>query len=278
MAKQIDIYIAVATSIFGAVLGVLLSKFSVESPSKGAAAVNITHSVSINTIVHHQSSLLLKNTQQETESFMFMGGLFVCVGLTLYIFFRTMILTSLLYGEIFLLSVWVGAVLRSMVSGRFRGITWAIYLLYVVAFMLMYYIAIGLAFSPIHAPDNFQYAEQIINQKGWLGLKEYFLIDDIMWGAIHLFGICTLISIFWQITMSLLHIAVAGNGLSNGKADSWIVRKTAKYCTPWKNIIFFTLFILLGGAMVSGLLLHWIQYEIPVFLKGLINIALYGRG
>lgn len=278
MAKQIDIYIAVITSIFGAVLGVLLSRFSVESPSKGVATVNINKSVSINTIIDHRFSLLKENTQQETEFFMFMGGSFVFVGLTLYIFFRTMILTSLLYGEIFLLSVWIGAVIRSMASGRFTGITWSIYLLYVVVFMFMYYIAIGLAFSPIHAPDNFQYAEQIINQQGWVGLKKYFLLDDILWGAIHLFGVCILIYICWQITMSLLHISVAGNNLATNKPDSWIVRKTAKYCTPWKNMIFFTLFILLGGAMVSGLLLHWIQYEIPDLLKGLINLVLYGRG
>jgi len=278
MAKQIDIYIAVLTSIFGAVLGVLLSRFSTESPSKGVTTVNITKSVSINTIINHRLSLLRENTQQETEFFMFMSGLFVFVGLTLYIFFRTIILTSLLYGEIFLLSIWIGAVLRSMIKGRFTRVTWSIYLLYVVVFMLMYYIAIGLAFSPIYAPDNFQYAEDIINQKGWLGLKEYFLIDDLPFGTMHLFGVCILIFIFWQITMSLLHIAVAGNSLSTDKPDSWIVRKTAKYCTPWRNMIFLTLFILLGGAMVSGLLLHWIQNEIPELLKGLMSIVLYGRG
>jgi type III secretory pathway component EscU len=277
MDKQIDIYIALATSIFGAVLGVLLGKIlSTESQKKGNAT-NITQSVSINTI-NHNSSVLQKDAQQETEIFMLLGGLFVFVGLTLYIFFRTIILTSLLYGEIFLLSVWIGGVLRSIASGRFKGFTWSIYLLYVAAFMVMYFIAIVLAFNPIYAPDNFQYAEQIINHNGWSGLKQIFSIDNLLWGIIHLIGIFVLIFTFWHITMSLLHILVAGNGISSGKSDSWIVRKTAKYCTPWTNIILFTLFIILGGTMVSGLFLHWMQYEIPAFTKEILNIVLYGRG
>jgi len=277
MNKQVDIYIAIATSIFGAVLGLLLAKlFSTDSINEGNGT-SITQTVSINTI-NNNSSELRKNTQQDTELFMFMGGLFVLVGLTLYGFFRTAILTSLLYGEIFLLSVWVGAVLRSMVSGRFKGVTWSFYLLYVVAFMIMYFIAISLAFNPVHAPENFQYAEQIINQSGWSGLKRHFLADDLLWFSVHLFGICALFFTFWQITMSLLHIVVAGNSISSGKPDSWIVKKTAKYCTPWSNIIFFTLFILLGGTMVSGIFLHWMQYELPVLVKEIMNVVLHGRG
>jgi hypothetical protein len=277
MNKQVDIYIAIATSIFGAVLGLLLAKlFATDSKVEGIGT-SITQTVSINTI-NNNSSELRKNTPQETELFMFIGGLFVFVGLTLYGFFRTEILTSLLYGEIFLLSVWVGAVLRSMVSGRFKGITWSFYLLYVVAFMIMYFITISLAFSPVYAPENFQYAEQIINQGGWSGLKRYFVADDLLWFSVHLFGICALIFTFWQITMSLLHIVVAGNSISSGKPDSWVVKKTAKYCTPWSNIIFFTLFILLSGAMVSGIFLHWVQYDLPLLVKEIVNVVLYGRG
>ena len=227
MSKQVDIYIAIATSIFGAVLGLVLAKiFASESQNEGNGT-SISQTVSINTI-NTNSSELRKNTQQETELFMFIGGLFVFVGLTLYGFFRTAILTSLLYGEVFLLSVWVGAVLRSMVSGRFKGVTWPIYLLYVVAFMIMYFIAIGLAFNPVHAPDNFQYAEQIINQAGWSGLKRYFIADDLAWFAVHLLGVCVLIFTFWQITMSLLHIIVAGNSISSGNPDSWVVKKNRK--------------------------------------------------
>lgn len=119
MAKQIDIYIAVATSIFGAVLGLVLSKmFAVEGQLSGNRT-SVVQTVSIKTINNHSSSIR-NNSQQETELFMLLGGLFVFVGLTLYIFFRTAILTALLYGEIFLLSIWIGAVLRSMAMGRFR--------------------------------------------------------------------------------------------------------------------------------------------------------------
>lgn len=277
MSKQVDIYIAIATSIFGAVLGLVLAKiFASESKNEGHGT-SITQTVTINAI-NKNSFELRKHTQHEAELFMFLGCAFVFIGLTLYGFFRTAILTLLLYGEIFLLSVWVGAVLKSMVSGRFKGLTWSIYLLYVVALMIMYFIAIDLAFNPVHAPGNFQYAEQIINQSGWSGLKRYFTADDLAWFAIHLFGVCALIFTFWQITMSLLHIIVAGNSISSGNPDSWVVRKTAKYCTPWSNIIFFTLFISVGAAMVSGLFLHWVQYEIPILLKELMNIVLYGRG
>lgn len=277
MSKQVDIYISIATSIFGAALGLVLSKvFSSESKNV-EVGTSITKTVSINTI-NHYSYEIRKNTPQETEVFMFLGGFFVFAGLTLYGFFRTTILTSLLYGEVFLLSIWVGAVLRSMVIGRFKGITWSIYLLYVVAFMIMYFIAIGLAFNPLYAPDNFQYVEQIINQAGWSGLNRYFITDDLLWFSVHLFGVCTLIFTFWQITMSLLHIIVAGNSISSGNPDSWIIKNTAKYCTPWKNIIFLTLFILFGGAMVSGLFLHWVQHETPIILKELMNVVLYGRG
>jgi hypothetical protein len=277
ISKQVDIYIAIATSIFGAVLGLMLSKVFSSEPKNVGVGTSITQVVTINTI-NNNASEIRKHTQQETEVFMFLGGVFVFVGLTLYGFFRTAILTSLLYGGFFLLSVWIGAVLRSMVSGRFKGIAWSIYLLYVIAFMIMYFIAIDLAFNPLHAPDNFQYVEKIINQAGWSGLERSFIIDDLLWFVVHLCGVCALIFTLWQITMSLLHIIVAGNSISSGNPDSWIVRKTAKYCTPWSNIIFFTLFILFGGAMVSGIFLHWVQHEIPIILKELINIVLYGRG
>jgi hypothetical protein len=275
MAKQIDIYIAVATSIFGAVLGLVLSKmFAVEGQLSGNRT-SVVQTVSIKTINNHSSSIR-NNSQQETELFMLLGGLFVFVGLTLYIFFRTAILTALLYGEIFLLSIWIGAVLRSMAMGRFKGLTWSIYLLYVVVFMISYLFAIMLAFNPIHSPENFQHAEQIINQKGWSGLKNYFLFEDLLWGAMHLMGLCILTYTFWLMAMSLLHIATAGNSLSYGRPDSWIVKKTARYCTPWTNIIFISLLVLLGAAMASGVFLYWIQYEIPFYIKELINIVLYG--
>lgn len=275
--KQIDIYIAVATSLFGAVFGLLLEKmFSSNSQNKGER-ISITQTVSINTI-NHNSTQLRKNTQQGTELFMVFGGLFILTGLTLYGFFRTAILSTLQYAEILLLSLWIGAVLRSMISGRFKGFTWSIYLLYVAAFMIMYFIAISLAFNPIHAPKYFQYAEKIINHAGWFGLKRYFTADDLMWFAVHLFGIYLLIHTFWQMVMSLFHILMAGNNISFDKPDSWLIKKTAKYCSPWKNIIFFTLFTFLGGVMVSGLFLHWIRNEIPILLNDMMTIVLYGRG
>jgi hypothetical protein len=137
---------------------------------------------------------------------------------------------------------------------------------------------IALTFSPIDAPQNFQFAEQIINESGWVGLKSYFVADDLLWAVIHLSGVCLLLFTFWQLTMSLLHIVASGSKISNGLNDSWIVRKTAKYCTPWTNILFFSIFLFLAGTMVSGVLLHWIQVEIPAFFINLFNIIMYGKG
>lgn len=69
------------------------------------------------------------------------------------------------------------------------GFSWVVYLFYVPVFLIVYFIAIQLAITPIYAPQNFQFAEEIINRHGWIGMKEYFTIDDLPWATTHLMGI-----------------------------------------------------------------------------------------
>ncbi|PSV34220.1 hypothetical protein C9J44_15940 [Photobacterium sp. GB-27] len=276
ISKQVDIYIAIATSIFGAVLGLVLSKLFSESPSTSEGVSSVTPRVTINTIKRY-SVTIRSQSEQDSAFLAIVGGAFVFFGLTFYTFFRSTILLSLLYSEVFLLSMWIGAVLRSMISGKFNGFTWFVYLVYVSVFMIAYLVAILLAANPIIHPQNFHYAEQIMNQYGWSGMSNYFETHDLQWAAVHLMGICLLIFTFWNMSLSLINIIFSGYSINSGGADSWIVRKTAKYCTPWSNIIVLSIFIFIGGAMVSGIFLQWLQYDIPEMISELFDTVMHGR-
>ena len=277
--KQVDIYIAIATSIFGAVLGFALSYLFSPTAINVGNTTNVIQAVTINNIKNNASDIS-RSPQADNQTVMFFGVLFLFIGLTIYLFFRTAILYVLLYSEVLLLSVWLGAVLRAYLFGGFKGISWAVYLFYVAAFLVAYFIAIQLAFSPVHAPENFPFAEEIINRSGWFGIRRYFSIEDLPWGAAHLMGIVLLLFLFWQISLSLLHMLVSGRHIVSNASENqpWLVRKTARYCTPWINIIAFSVFIFLAGSMVSGLLIHWLQNEIPAYIEQIINVVMYGRG
>jgi hypothetical protein len=276
--KQVDIYISIATSIFGAILGFILSYFYSPTIENSGHTTNIIQTVTIKNIKNNAKSLS-KSSQADDQVAMLFGGLFLFSGLTVYLFFRTTILYALLYSEVLLLSMWLGAVSRAYIFGGFKGFSWLVYLIYIAFFLVAYFIAIQLAFNPIHAPQNFQFAEEIINRSGWVGIKHYFIKDDLLWGVVHLAGISLLIFVFWQISLSLLHMLLSARYILNSapENESWIVRKTARYCTPWINIIAFSVIIILACSMVSGLFVHWMQNEIPAYIKHILNIVMYGK-
>jgi NADH:ubiquinone oxidoreductase subunit K len=182
--KQVDIYIAIATSIFGAVLGFVLSYFFAPTAVNEGNTTNVIQAVTINNIKNNASDIS-RSPQADDQTAMLFGALFLFIGLTIYLFFRTAILYVLLYSEVLLLSVWLGAVLRAYLFGGFKGFSWVVYLFYVAVFLVAYFVAIQLAISPIHAPDNFSLAEEIINRSGWFGIRRYFSIEDLPWGAAH---------------------------------------------------------------------------------------------
>lgn len=277
--KQVDIYVSIATSIFGAVLGFVLSYFFAPTPVKSGNAVNMVQAVTINNIKNNANDISI-SPQADDQTVMLLGILFSFIGLTIYLFFRTTILYALLYSEVLLLSMWLGAVLKSYLLGRFKGFSWTVYLIYIVAFLIAYFIAIQLAITPIYEPQNFPFAEEIINHSGWFGIKRYFTIEDLPWGIVHLMGIVLLLFVFWQITLSLLHMLVSGRYIVSNTSENqpWLVRKTARYCTPWVNIVSFSVLIFLAGSMVSGLFIHWMKNEIPTSIDHILNIVMYGKG
>lgn len=276
ISKQVDIYIAIVTSIFGAVLGLFLGKvFAGEAPE----SVNSSHTTTVVTIskITKYSAQVKSNGNQDPGSVALIGGFLMFLGLTTYCFFRTAILQGLLYSEIFLFSIWVGAVLRSLSVGSFKGFSWVIYLIYVVIFMIAYFIAIALATNPITHPVNFYYAEMVINKYGWSGMTKIFSQDDIPWAMAHLAGILLLLFTFWNMAMSLINILATGSNISSGQGESWLMRKTAAYCAPWRNMLSLSLFLFLGGAMVSGVFLEWLQHDLPLLVEKTVHTIMYGR-
>jgi len=143
--------------------------------------------------------------------------------------------------------------------------------------MIAYFIAITLAINPIIHPKYFAYTEQIINQSGWSGMSSYFTQDDIPWGMVHLTGIGLLLYTFWNMAMSLINILATGNSIHSGNTESWLVRKTAMYCTPWRNMFYLSLFLFLGGAMVSGVFLQWMEHDLPLLVERIFKTVMYGR-
>jgi hypothetical protein len=95
-----------------------------------------------------------ESSQGQVELFQILGVILLFVGLTVYLFFRSVILNVLLYNETFLLSAWVGAFVSSIVIGYLRAATRPIYLLYLSIFGVAYFIAVELVFAPVYAPQN----------------------------------------------------------------------------------------------------------------------------
>jgi hypothetical protein len=140
---------------------------------------------------------------------------------------------------------------------------------------------VGLAKTPMFAPRNFMYLQQIVNERGLAGLPQYFTATDFQWFGFHLLGVILFFAACWRATFSMLHYAIISNRLVGGAADTrdqpWLVRATARYGSLWRNVLFLVAFMVVANYLVSGQFFMWFEYEFPSHLNHLIQIILHGR-
>jgi len=283
ISKQFDINLGIALAFFGAILGWLLAFFLPgESGGGGKKSTTNVQNVTITTInkyaINNYASSGQNSASMPDEMARLIVGISVFFMLTAYFFLQSIVLDTLLYGGIFLLFMWCGAVATQMIGGQFTGFAWKAYLLYVAFFSFAFFAACQLALAPIYHPQYWSYVEAIMRDGGWIGIKKYFNFPiDLLFACCHLVGILLLFITLFNMLLSLMHIIFSGQHLISGQTQTpWYVRATARFFSPKRNVVSFTIMLAIAVPMVSGLVPHWIQYEIPRGIQHLFQIILHG--
>ena len=277
-AKQADFYIALTTTIFGVVLGVVIDVIRKRNRPDQAQGIQFSHNVTITQIKNIYKSSESKSSNVDEQSAAILVGVVLFVLGTFYLFFREEVLNSVLYTTILVLSIWGGGVLHSLVRGYFSGVKWFGYFAYLLTFCFACTLVVNKAFVPSYAPEYFTNSQTIINEYGIRGLGKLVSLLDIKWFVFHLVGV---IGLFWaksRVTLSTLHFVTVGNEIvSNSNARTAVAAKTSKYASFWGNILFVSILVFSSYYLVSGEFFMWFEYELPNKVENFINTVLNGR-
>ncbi|MFI8751902.1 hypothetical protein ACIGG6_18115 [Vreelandella lionensis] len=275
-SKQVDIYISLVISLIGAVFGIVLDR---STKGKGGAAPEGggTHAISVSMQQVVRVSVGSKSSADDQLMLFFVGVFLLVVGVA-YLFFRQEVLVAGLLLVLFIFGAWAGSVANSLYSGFYDGWRWVVYLLVMLLFALAAVRVVGLAKTPMFAPSNFIYAQDIVNQWGILALPRYFTALDFQWFGFHLLGIILFFAASWRACLSMLNYAVLGTRLSKGAAHTELGGRIASaYGRPWRNSLFLLGFMVAANYLVSGQFFMWFEYEMPNQLEYFIQVVLHGR-
>ena len=157
-SKQVNIYISLATSLIGAVFGLLLDRCikgsrspTLDTQSSAPVAVSMSQAV-------HVSVAAKANADDQLLMF-FTGVILVVLGIV-YMFFREELLYAGLLLVLFFVGTWAGVVVHSLYRGFFHGWMWFVYLLIMLGFGVAAMRVVGLAKAPMFAPRNFRFSFQ----------------------------------------------------------------------------------------------------------------------
>lgn len=273
-SKEVDIYISLFFTILGLILGAILDRVlkgdSPQSANQPGSSVNLT----FNTVVNPPGVSATDKSHDMTPLICMM---LVVAGL-IYLFFRAEILNILSWITLFIISIWAGGTLHSLYRGFFAGSTWVIALFFSLAFSVIATYITSEAFTPTQAPQNFDYSQQIINEQGLTGIKNYFVMQDLNWFLLHLAGVMLFIYASLRMMLFSTYFIVAGAPPNNnGTNESWLSRKTRKYANLRRNIIFMPILLGLAYLLISGLAFDWLIHTMPNQANSLMNTVLYGR-
>lgn len=275
-SKQIDIYISLATSLIGAVFGIVLDR---ATKGKGGAGPtpDATPAVGVSMQQVVQVSVGSKSNADDQFMLFLIGAFLLVVGIA-YLFFRQEVLVAGLLMVLFIFGAWAGSVVNSLYSGFFDGWRWVVYLLVMLLFALAAVRVVGLAKTPMFAPRNFIHAQDIVNQWGILSLPQYFTALDFRWFGFHLLGVILFFAASWRACLSMLNYAVVGIRLSKGQRDTGLGGRVASaYGRPWRNSLFLLGFMVAANYLVSGQFFMWFEHEMPHQLNYFIQAVLHGR-
>lgn len=274
-SKEVDIYISVVTSLFGAICGVLLDR-ATKRPLASASSDAPAASVSLQQVVVRISAESNISNDGNQRDFFF-ATLLVTSGIA-YLFFRHEVLWIGLLVVLFIFGAWAGLVAHSLCRGFFGGRRWLLYLLVMLLFALAAVRVAGLAETPMFAPTKLIYAQEIVNRWGIASLRQYFTVLDLGWFCSHLFGVCLFFAASWRACFSMFNYAVIGTRLSNGTIHRELGGKLASaYGRPWRNSFGLLGLMVAANYLVSGQLFMWLVHEMPIQVNYLMQIVLHGR-
>ncbi|MCT7908596.1 hypothetical protein N5915_03410 [Arcobacter lacus] len=273
-SKQIDIYISLFMTIFGLVLGIIIDLIRKNGSNSIRNNCNI-NDITINNIYQSEN----KYTSQKNEDAVVLFYFVLFLLGTIYLFFRVEILNVFYYLTIFLISILSTNILLNLLKRNFSGFNWVINIIFNMLFFIGIFFIINKALIPDYAPEYFSDAQQIVNQNGLLGLKNYFTLQDLFWFLIHLFGIVFLFLAMLRLIFFTTFYTIMGNHLlsANYYNKPWIAKKTKKYSNLWKNIFVVFFLLITSYYLVSGNFYLWYNYKFPEQSTMIINKIFNGE-
>jgi mRNA-degrading endonuclease HigB of HigAB toxin-antitoxin module len=275
-SKEIDIYISLSMTILGAILGVVYDLIK----SNASTEVNKTYQKTIT--VNNFTSNFEKNHYTHTsnksdESFFFL--IILVLGL-IYSFFKIETINFIFYTTVLIVSIWSGRVSLNLLNGNFTGWKWFVNIIFYILFFISSFYVIKIATTPIYAPENFKYLQEIINKYGITGLHKFFTIEDLQWYVFHFFGVLLLLVSMIRLTLSIIFFTIVGTHDIEDESNEelpWLALKTMKYANFWKNMIIISISLFCSYYLISGIFFFWFENDLPNIMNSLINTILNGR-
>lgn len=272
-SKEVDIYISLASTVFGLILGTLVDTLRKKPNATTINQRKTTYNLTVNNVVNPSYQPAQNN--QELTPLIAIGLLMLLV---FYAFYKEDILNTLLYLTIFIISLGAGDIIRGICNGYFTGASWAVQVVFSPALCIASLIVVNQAFSPDHAPRNFEYLQPLVNKYGIIGATDYFYAKDVIWLLVHLLGVFALIRTQLTMALSAIYFIAAGHVQpAAGTKEAWLIRKTRNYAKTPKRFFWDSILLLIAYGLISGIVLSWLENELPVFIGNLFNAVLHGR-
>lgn len=285
-SKEVDIYIGIATTILGLILGEALNWFKRKgpppaNPTAGSPqpTVQVHAPVSISTInnIYNNNA----QTPQRGDDGSIRVVLFVLLVATavIYLNFRSLILEGVTSVCLLLMVLFAGVHLAGFLRGVISGPKWFGYLVYLACFYLAAVMVRDKAVVPSFAPQFFVDSEAIVRRYGMMGFGRLMRIPDWTWLLLHITGVVLFLSAIVRHLLAGLYLSAMTWHLGRhgwGSAPPWLAMKTARYRHVLKNMATTTVLLGLAYVLVSGDAYMWWTYEYPKVLSAVMRRILHG--
>jgi len=285
-SKEVDIYIGIATTILGLILGELLNYFKRQAAPAGPAAANsstvqikVHVPITISTITNIYKKTTGGQAQNDDASLkvMLVIGLFI-IGVV-YLNFRSTILNAITSALLLILPLFFGVLLTAYVRGYTSGGKWLAYLLYLIGFYVAAVMVRDKALIPNFAPNHFLDSEAIIRNYGISGMKQVTTLADLNWYMLHVAGVILLVYAVARLALSGAYLSAMTWHFTYNSWNSsppWLAIKTARYRHVVKNMFGTAIALLAAYFLVSGDAYMWWVYEWPALLNDFMKSVFYG--
>lgn len=275
-ARQVDIYISLFMTLLGLLLGLILDAVRHRKHHHACQEHETIVSVTVANFINPR--LACKSRHSKDEGLLLLIALAASIFGGVYLFMRVEVLQLLYYFTIFIISLWSGGVLHSLMKGRYAGWHWLANMAFYVASFVFLFMVVEKAITPNYAPTYFQYSQQIVHQYGIAGLGDYFSALDLRWFMLHLFGVFLLFMAMFRLCLSATYFAVMGSYILSAECrEPWLVRKTRKYAKLWENVFFVSLTLLVAYYLIAGNVFMWIEYGMLDGVEGFLERVWRGR-